>query len=310
MPDSTTGTPHDALFKIFLGHPDMARDFLVAHLPQSLRRSLDLHSLKLMPGSFVEEDLRSSFSDILYQARTPQGDGYVYVLIEHQSSPDKHIAFRLLRYALAAMQRHLESGHSSLPVVIPLLFYHGQVSPWPHPLCWLDLFADRELACRLYTGDFPLVDLTVIPDATLLQHKRVAVVELLQKHIRQRDLMELVDSVACLLATYAIPERQLRALLHYMVRVGKCATPAAFMRQLASRTPQHRETLMTIAEYLEAKGKRLGRFEGRKEGRKEGREEGERAEALRIARRMQQNGLSLSLIVELTGINPDGATSA
>lgn len=67
---------------------------------------------------------------------------------------------------------------------------------------------------------------------------------------------------------------------------------------------------MTIAEYLEAKGKRLGRFEGRKEGRKEGREEGERAEALRIARRMQQNGLSLSLIVELTGINPDGATSA
>ncbi len=37
--------------------------------------------------------------------------GYIYVVIEHQSSPDAQMAFRLMRYAIAAMQRHLDGGH-------------------------------------------------------------------------------------------------------------------------------------------------------------------------------------------------------
>nr|WP_176400582.1 Rpn family recombination-promoting nuclease/putative transposase [Enterobacter kobei] len=31
-------------------------------------------------------------------------------------------AFRLMRYAVAAMQRQLEAGHSTLTLVIPVLF--------------------------------------------------------------------------------------------------------------------------------------------------------------------------------------------
>ncbi len=38
---------------------------------------------------------------------------------EHQSSADRHMAFRLMRYAIAAMQRHLDKGHTQLPLVIP-----------------------------------------------------------------------------------------------------------------------------------------------------------------------------------------------
>jgi hypothetical protein len=72
-------------------------------------------TLKLESGSFVEDDLRQYFSDVLYSLKTTGGDGYVHVLIEHQSSPDKHMAFRLIRYAVAAMQRHLEAGHKKLP---------------------------------------------------------------------------------------------------------------------------------------------------------------------------------------------------
>lgn len=82
----------------------------------------ELDSLQLVSGSFVEEDLRASYSDILYSLRTPHGPGYVYALIEHQSTPDKLMAFRLLRYALAAMQRHLDAGHDTLPLVVPILF--------------------------------------------------------------------------------------------------------------------------------------------------------------------------------------------
>lgn len=89
----------------------------------------NLNTLRLESGSFIDDELRASHSDILYSLQTQAGEGYIYLLIEHQSSADRHMAFRLMRYAIAAMQRHLDKGHTQLPLVIPLLFYHGRVSP-------------------------------------------------------------------------------------------------------------------------------------------------------------------------------------
>ncbi|PHZ21454.1 Rpn family recombination-promoting nuclease/putative transposase, partial [Yersinia massiliensis] len=58
----TTPTPHDALFKQFLTHPETARDFLDVHLPPALRQACDLNTLRLESGSFIEEDLRAYYS--------------------------------------------------------------------------------------------------------------------------------------------------------------------------------------------------------------------------------------------------------
>ena len=112
-----TPTPHDLAFKQFLTHPDTARDFMLLHLPAELQAICDLSTLKLESGSFVEDNLRPYFSDVLYSLKTTAGaDGYVHELIEHQSSPDKHMASRMFRYAIAAMQRHLDAGHKKLPL--------------------------------------------------------------------------------------------------------------------------------------------------------------------------------------------------
>ena len=100
-------TPHDAIFRQMLAQKEVARDFLQLYLPAQFLSICDLNTLQLASGSFIEEDLRSSYSDILYSLQTQHGAGYIYALIEHQSSPDKLMAFRLMRYTLAAMQRHL-----------------------------------------------------------------------------------------------------------------------------------------------------------------------------------------------------------
>lgn len=122
MKKNTTSIPHDAVFKKFLSHPETARDFLDIYLPAPLRELCDLNTLKLESGSFIEEDLRASYSDVLWSLKTRTGKGYIYALIEHQSSPDAHMAFRLMRYAIAAMQNHLDAGHKKLPLVVPILF--------------------------------------------------------------------------------------------------------------------------------------------------------------------------------------------
>ncbi|WP_179364349.1 Rpn family recombination-promoting nuclease/putative transposase, partial [Escherichia coli] len=56
--DAPSTTPHDAVFKQFLMHAEIARDFLEIHLPVELRELCDLNTLHLESGSFIEESLK------------------------------------------------------------------------------------------------------------------------------------------------------------------------------------------------------------------------------------------------------------
>ncbi|MBC3228923.1 MULTISPECIES: Rpn family recombination-promoting nuclease/putative transposase [Serratia] len=303
---NNTPTPHDATFRQFLTQPEVARDFMELHLPAELRAICDLNTLKLESGSFVEDNLRQYFSDVLYSLKTTVGDdGYVHVLIEHQSTPDQHMAFRLIRYAVAAMQRHLEAGHKKLPLVIPMLFYTGKRSPYPYSTRWLDEFANPELAGKLYSAAFPLVDVTVIPDDEIAGHRSMAALTLLQKHIHHRDLAELVDRLAPILLAGYLSSSQVVSLVHYIVQAGETSDAEAFVRQLAQRVPQHGDTLMTIAQQLEQKGIEKGIEKGIQLGRQEGHSEGERDATLKIARTMLQNGLDRNTVMKMTGLTED-----
>ena len=97
MSKKQSSTPDDALFKLFLRQPDTARDFLAFHLPAPIHALCDMKTLKLESSSFIDDDLRESYSDVLWSVKTEQGPGYIYCLIEHQSTSNKLIAFRMMR---------------------------------------------------------------------------------------------------------------------------------------------------------------------------------------------------------------------
>ncbi|HHA1766316.1 TPA: Rpn family recombination-promoting nuclease/putative transposase [Enterobacter cloacae subsp. dissolvens] len=304
-----TSAPHDATFRQFLTQPGVARDFMELHLPAELRALCDLSTLKLESGSFVEDSLRQYYSDVLYSLKTAEGDGYIHVLIEHQSTPDRHMTFRLMRYAIAAMQRHLDAGHQRLPLVIPVLFYTGRRSPYPYSMRWLDGFDTPELAAKLYGSPFPLVDVTVISDDDIMNHRSMAALTLLQKHIHQRDLSELTDRLATLLMADCLSSPQVMVLIQYLIQAGEAADASIFVRELAQRVPQHGDALMTIARQLEQKGIekgiQLGEQRGIELGKLEGRLEGKLEGKLEVARTMLLNGLDRNTVIKLTGLSED-----
>lgn len=57
--------PHDAFFKHYFSQPAVAADFLRHHLPAEVTALLDLGQLRLEKDSFVDEKLRSYFSDMI-----------------------------------------------------------------------------------------------------------------------------------------------------------------------------------------------------------------------------------------------------
>ena len=91
--------PHDKFFKEVFSRREIAVDFLRNYLPNDVFLCLDEESIYLRKDSFVDKELRTYFSDLLYQTSLKDGtDSYVYVLFEHKSYPESMIAFHLLRY--------------------------------------------------------------------------------------------------------------------------------------------------------------------------------------------------------------------
>ena len=178
-----------------------------------------------------------------------------------------------------------------------MLFYHGATTPYPWSLNWLDCFADPPLAWELYASPFPLVDITVIPDDEIVRHRRVALLELIQKHIRQRDLMGIVEQLTTILLSGDANDRQIKTLFNYLLHTGNARRFGRFIHKVAQRVPQHRERLMTIAERIQEVGRR--------KGKREGRQEGQHAEALRIAQRMLADGIARETVVKITGLTAD-----
>ncbi|QDQ25431.1 Rpn family recombination-promoting nuclease/putative transposase [Chitinimonas arctica] len=294
----STSTPHDALFKNFLTNPDTARDFLKVHLPPALRDRCDLSTLRLESSSFIEPDLCAYYSDILYSVETAGQDGYIYVLIEHQSTADKLMAFRLMRYCIAAMHNHLQQGNDRLPLVVPLLFYHGRVSPYPYSTDWLDLFDRPEAAVNLYTRPFPLVDVTVIPDEEIRQHKGIAQLEYVQKYIGVRDIAPLVEELFDLNQSNPCTPDQMKSLLTYVIQVGETSLPNALLATLARGAPQYEEFVMTtIAQMFEERGEKRGEQRGLELGRAENKDT-----LLKVARAMLERGMDKATVMQLTGL--------
>ena len=63
--------PHDKFFKLVFGDVGNLMDFMRWNLPLEIRRRLDLESLEIVPGSYLEEDFSENFNDLL--ARVSSG---------------------------------------------------------------------------------------------------------------------------------------------------------------------------------------------------------------------------------------------
>lgn len=124
-----------------------------------------------------------------------------------------------------------------------------------------------------------------------------------------RDLMGLVDRLVSLLITSTANDSQLQTLFNYLLRYGDASHVSEFIREVAERSPHHKERLMTIAERLRQEGHHHGLQEGIRQGLEKGLEQGvqkgTQEEALRIARMMLENGIDHNLVQLITGLSGD-----
>jgi predicted transposase YdaD len=256
------------------GHPERAAAELRAVLPPKIVAQVDWSSLRRESGSAVDPELKELQSDLLFSARLSGGRPVLlYLLLEHQSSVDRWMAFRMLRYVV----RHLERWHflnprsDSLPVVIPVVMFHAPEGRWTAPRRMEDLFylpgesAEqwRALVPRFeYLLDDPTAEreeaLRTRPGPPLM---RLAL--LLLRSGRSEKLAVSIEGWKPLLAeVLASPDgrEQLRSIVHYLLKVGTTATHAPLRRVLTSIAGEQRteELMKTMAEAFIDQGREEG----------------------------------------------------
>ena len=141
---------------------------------------------------------------------------------------------------------------------------------------------------------------------TFLRHPETAR-DFLQIHLPAslRELMGLVEKIVSLLLTGLTNDSQIKTLFNYILRTGDAPRFSEFIREVAERSPQHKEHLMTIADRLHEAGLQKGRLEGVQEGRQEGLIEGRLDEALRIARTMLADGIDICTVQKITRLSAE-----
>jgi predicted transposase/invertase (TIGR01784 family) len=206
--------PHDRFFKQVFSEKENALDFMIHYLPPEILSLVDLDSVEIAKDSSVDEELRESFSDILYRVDLGGSPGYVYLLFEHKSFAYRFTALQLLKYMIRIWELHLKQfPKKELPVIVPLVVYHGETS-WNAGLSLRDLIGtDQELLVAYVPHfDFLLYDLSEFSDDQIKGEVLLRVSLLVMKYIFRDELPGKLIEIMQLLKDLAKREKGLEYL--------------------------------------------------------------------------------------------------
>lgn len=288
--------PHDRLFKHSLQEKKIMQDWLQAHLPPATLELLELDTLSITPTEVIPKFKNPIFCDVVYNCRIKNQPGYIVVSAEHQSQPEKNMPFRILRYSVELMNNHLKQNNQNLPIVLPIVLYAGDESPYPYSMDIFDCFENPELAKELALKNAQIIDLTVTPEERLEKSGSAGLLEfLLREYYKKQEGPLFFERSAKLLATarHAVGVEYIMEPFLYIVTVLKISgTPQEIQAKLKTLTkymPEMEDKFMTIAQQL----------------RQEGRQEGELKKAYEMVTRMLQDNMPVDSISRISGLSEE-----
>jgi len=165
-------TPHNNLFTFTLSHLSAARSLIETQFPVAIVEQLDLDSIVIESGSFIDPSLAEKFSDVLLSVKlrlAQEGSRQrvlAYFLFEHKSEPDPLTVLQLLSYVVRIWEREVREERSLSPI-LPMVIYHGD-RPWNVAMT-IDELIDCPESMRDYLVKFacPVLDLTRTTDDSI-----------------------------------------------------------------------------------------------------------------------------------------------
>ncbi|MDE0301538.1 MAG: Rpn family recombination-promoting nuclease/putative transposase [Candidatus Poribacteria bacterium] len=253
---------------------------------------VDFSQIAQINRSFVPDNLREQESDMVFnvpfQSASESEELLIYILIEHQSTVDSTMGFRLLFYMTQiwdSQRREWESEAVPKTLwrfcpILPIVFYTG-AQRWNSPLT---LGATMDIPDELgrFVPNFDTLFLSVKEaDETHLtktDHPLGWLLTVLQKEHADRETMSaaLVNAMSHINELDEVQVLQRRRAISYLLLLILHRRPAEEHEELRTLGNQHiqepsdREELetmaQTMAEHLVEQGEKRGEIRGEKRG--------------------------------------------
>jgi hypothetical protein len=279
--------PHDTLFRYAFERPEIAEGELRTLLPPEVVAALDFTTLTLEPGSLADPEFAQLETDLLYRVMLAGEESFVFILFEHQSSPDALMPYRMLRYMVRIWERWWRSQPSvprRLPVIVPLVLSNAErrwsaacslSELYAAPVSVLEALGPHLLNFSLRIDDLPAQTSEALRvRAGLPPFGRLTLFALKRGPWAQDIVAELadwLDPLSDLVATLQGLE-DFRLLIRYIQWTADF--PPQQLRRLVRQLGRIAEEIaMTAAERLKAEGRAEGEAKGRAEGRLSGQAE-------------------------------------
>ncbi|MEM9103421.1 MAG: Rpn family recombination-promoting nuclease/putative transposase [Pseudomonadota bacterium] len=255
--------PHDRVFKAAMKHAPAAKEFLQTVLPQPLQEAVQWQHTQLLETSFVDEQLQHQESDLIFELKLAQTRAFCYCLIEHQSSPDRLMPLRMLNYVsqfLLSYTKQAEKPPQQLPAVYPVIFYHGNPSPYPYPLSMQALSDNPLIEFNFWSDPIPLLDIEQLDDEEIFQHQWLSALVMVMKRARAVFDPEQAQQIGKALS--GLPQTPaglayLRILVNYLYHILETPrftqTMANIHEQLSN---EQNQTVQTMAQSLREEGQK------------------------------------------------------
>ena len=284
---------HDKLFKTVFSRPQEAISFFREHLPENIFQSIGWDTLTPVDKEHMREFFTEEESDLLFQVRLKdtEQDAFLYILFEHQSTADKWMPFRMLKYScwIWDLSFKLYTQQEKLPPVIPIVLYQGEHG-WRHSTQFLDLFANAEVYRDfLPQYAFSLIDQSGCGEDDFVGTVIARIAQLLlwaAYHGEIKRLLELLGDLLPLVDDSGGGIRYYHLFFKYMLETHEGLTPERIKEGLQKAGPRSGEAIMTIADQLRAEGKAEGRLEAQ----------------LEAAKNLIENGVPLEVVQKSTGL--------
>ena len=270
---------HDLLFRSVFSEREHAAGLLRSALPASLVSGIDWSTLRARKASFIDRALRETHSDVLVSVRMREQEAFVYVLLEHQSTSDRLMPFRLLRYMVRIWEKHLATHPDTarLPPIVPVVVYHGERA-WAGPttfsqLLWGDAALIADVAPFSPSFRFVLDDLSSVRAEQLAARVLTALGRLtlfcLARARQSPDLLGELSEWRDVMREVLAEPNGVAALAKLMSYVSRVTEPPRerFRALLEQLGPKAEEVYMSIADTFIEQGRAEGRAQGRAEGR-------------------------------------------
>ena len=262
---------------------------------------LDFSQLSQINRSFIPDNLREQESDIVYsvpfRSESKTEELLIYILIEHQSTVDVTMGFRMLFYMTQIwdfQRREWESSNVPksqwrLRPIIPIVFYTGEQS-WQTPLT-LSAMMDLPDMLSEFVPKFETLFLSVkdteAVELTRTDHPFGWLLTVVQKEYAEREelraaLMAAVSHIDTLDEEKAHQWRRAIFYLYLLILHRRPSEEHEELKTLVhqqiqetSRREEGETMAQTMAEYLIEEGERRGERRGIEEGERRGERRGE-----------------------------------